>query len=102
MTGERQVPRFAQDDGSFAQDDGSSAPDDGSGLSRDLEALGLTGHLESHARLAVLTIDARVAAQLSDPTLRTRAIAAARAHGFTNLALELESTPADAPAVHRD
>ena len=65
---------------------------------------GLVCRVESRAGLAVLIADAATVAALSDVELRRAALALAREHGFTHVAIELrsDSVPrADAP-VHRD
>jgi hypothetical protein len=59
-------------------------------LAHALGALGIRGSVEARERLAVLVVDAATAApDLADAELRRAALALARAHGFTHLALEL-------------
>lgn len=55
---------------------------------------GLVVRVESRAGLAVLIADADTVARLGDQELRRQALALAREHGFTHVAIELRT---DAP-----
>ncbi len=59
-----------------------------------LRAAGLRVSVEARDRLAVLTADP---ATFADPSWRERAVALAREHGFTHVAVELPSEDARAP-----
>ena len=54
---------------------------------------GLVCRVESRAGLAVLIADAATVARLGDAELRRAALALAREHGFTHVAIELRSEP---------
>jgi hypothetical protein len=56
--------------------------------------------VESRGALAVVTV--RDAAPLIDAALRERALAFARAHGVSHLALEIADDPGDAAHLPRD
>ncbi|MDB4899486.1 MAG: hypothetical protein JWN53_1294 [Gemmatimonadetes bacterium] len=58
-------------------------------LAAALGELGLPARVEARAALAVVVVSAEVAARLTDPEMRRRALALAREQGFTHLALEL-------------
>lgn len=58
------------------------------GLAGALAGIGLRGRVEARGKLAVLVLRDPSAAR--DPEVREAAVAAALAHGFTNLALELD------------
>lgn len=58
-----------------------------------LRALDLVCAVEGRARLALIVTDADTARSLAEPTRRREVIALARAHGFTNVAVELSATP---------
>ena len=66
---------------------------------------GLVVRVESRAGLAVFVADAETVARLGDAELRRTALAMAREHGFSHVAIELRSDTAgprtDAP-VSRD
>lgn len=67
---------------------------------------GLVVQVESRAGLAVLIADSATVARLGDAELRRAALALAREHGFSHVAIELRSdgsapTRTDAP-VSRD
>lgn len=63
-------------------------------LSGALRAAGLVCRVEARDRLALVVTDD--ASPLLDATVRARALAMAREHGFTHLALELTAgTPGD-------
>jgi hypothetical protein len=66
---------------------------DASALASALRALDLVCAVESRARLALIVTDADTARCLAEPTRRREVIALARAHGFTNVAVELTATP---------
>lgn len=74
-----------------------------------LRRLGVEGRVEARESLALL-VPRGGAANLADATLRRRAAALAREHGFTHLALELVDgadadrgeAPGDGAALHRD
>ena len=55
---------------------------------------GLVVRVESRAGLAVLIADADMVTRLGDAELRRQALALAREHGFTHVAIELRT---DAP-----
>lgn len=57
-------------------------------LASALGRIGLGGRVEARGKLAVLVLRDPSAAR--DPDVREAAVAAAREHGFTNLALELD------------
>ena len=54
---------------------------------------GLVCRVESRAGLAVLVADAATVAALGDVELRRAALALAREHGFSHVAIELRSEP---------
>jgi hypothetical protein len=63
-----------------------------------LRELGVEGTVEMHDRLAVLTLaPSGDVATLVDGETRRQAVALAKAHGFTNLALEIGPTTTRAP-----
>jgi hypothetical protein len=66
-----------------------------------LRELGLRCTVEARDRLAVLIADDDGAA-LEAVRTRRDALRLARAHGFTNLALDVRGAPADHATVHRD
>jgi hypothetical protein len=68
-------------------------------LERALAEIGLHGMVEVRGSLAVLRIEDEAA--LADDDIRTRAVDAAEANGFTHLALEVADADRRAP-VHRD
>ncbi len=68
-----------------------------SALERGLTELGVPCRVESRAGLAVLIATPDVAARLGEAELRRQALALAREHGFTHVAIELRS---DADAKH--
>jgi hypothetical protein len=59
-------------------------------LAAALAQLGVPCRVETRANLAVVIADAVGAKRFGEPDVRQRALAAAREHGFTHLALELE------------
>ena len=58
---------------------------------------GLVCRVESRAGLAVLVADQETVARLGDAELRRTALALAREHGFTHVAIELRRDSAAAP-----
>lgn len=58
-----------------------------------LRTLNLACTVEPRARLALLVADADCVVRLAAPATRREVIALARAHGFTNVAVELTPTP---------
>ena len=78
-------------------------------LEEALRRIGVDGRVEAREGLALLVPRAGAAA-LADASLRRRAAALAREHGFTHLALELvggqdaghDDAPDDGAALHRD
>jgi hypothetical protein len=60
-------------------------------LASALAALGIRGRVEARERLAVVIASAPEC--VLDEATRIAALAAARAHGFTHLALELDDSP---------
>jgi len=58
-----------------------------------LRTLDLACTVEPRARLALLVADADSVVRLAAPATRRAVIALARAHGFTNVAVELTPTP---------
>ena len=66
---------------------------DASAFASALRTLDLACTVEARARLALLVADAAAAARLAAPDTRREVIALARAHGFTNVAVELTPTP---------
>jgi hypothetical protein len=72
-------------------------------LARALGALGYPCDVESRAALALLSMRADVAARLAASPDRGAALALAKEHGFTHVAVELGAEPAGArAAVLRD
>ena len=68
-----------------------------------LGSLDLDCAVEARARLALLVADADTVARLAVPATRREVITLARAHGFTNVAVELTPMPGRAGApVLRD
>jgi hypothetical protein len=59
-------------------------------LAASLAEMGVPCRVESRAGLAVVIAGPEAARQLAEPETRRRALALAREHGFTHLALELE------------
>ncbi len=66
------------------------------GLAAALRASGIPCDVEARSGLALVVTSASHAARLAESELRQSALASARAHGFTHLAVELS---ADAPAA---
>lgn len=66
---------------------------DASAFASALRALDLVCAVEARARLALIVTDADTVARLAAPARRREVIALARAHGFTNVAVELTATP---------
>ena len=60
---------------------------------------GLVCRVESRAGLAVLVADEATVAALGDAELRRAALALAREHGFSHVAIELRSTVAAVPRI---
>ena len=58
---------------------------------------GLVVKVESRAGLAVLIADSATVARLGDAELRRSALALAREHGFSHVAIELRSDGGSAP-----
>ena len=61
---------------------------------------GLVVKVESRAGLAVLIANSATVARLGDVELRRQALALAREHGFTHVAIELRDDPDDPPRAH--
>ncbi|HSA56752.1 MAG TPA: hypothetical protein VLE53_13665 [Gemmatimonadaceae bacterium] len=80
--------------------DGSREP--AAALERALRAEGMACRVEARERLAIMVPDTLPAPgagiDLATRTVRERALALARAHGFTHVALELPASPASARA----
>ena len=78
-------------------------------LEASLRRLGVDGRVEAREGLALL-VPRDGGEVLADASLRRRAMALAREHGFTHLALELvdgpgdgrDDAPGDGAALHRD
>lgn len=66
---------------------------DASAFAAALRSLDLACVVEVRARLAVLVTDTDNVGRLAEPATRREVIALARAHGFTNVAVELTPTP---------
>lgn len=66
---------------------------DASAFATALRSLDLGCAVEARARLAVLVPDGDAVMRLAAPATRREVIALARAHGFTNVAVELTPTP---------
>jgi hypothetical protein len=60
---------------------------------------GLVVKVESRAGLAVLIADAATVARLGDAELRRTALALAREHGFSHVAIELRSDSGGSPRL---
>jgi hypothetical protein len=60
---------------------------------------GLVVKVESRAGLAVLIADAATVARLGDAELRRTALARAREHGFSHVAIELRSDSGGPPRL---
>lgn len=60
---------------------------------------GLVVKVESRAGLAVLIADAATVARLGDAELRRTALALAREHGFSHVAIELRSDIGGQPRI---
>jgi hypothetical protein len=60
---------------------------------------GLVVKVESRAGLAVLIADAATVARLGDAELRRTALALAREHGFSHVAIELRSDSGGPPRL---
>jgi hypothetical protein len=60
---------------------------------------GLVVKVESRAGLAVLIADAATVARLGDAELRRTALALAREHGFSHVAIELRSDTGGQPRI---
>ena len=68
-----------------------------------LATLGLRCEVEAHEGLAVLLPHDDAGARLQDPAVRHAALAILSEHGFTHLALELETgEPASRASLPRD
>lgn len=79
------------------------ASGDAAGLARALGALGFPCDVESRAALALVSTRADLAARLAAAPERAAALALAKEHGFTHLAVELGVEPAGTrAAVLRD
>jgi hypothetical protein len=61
-----------------------------SALALKLAELGVPCRVETRANLAVIVAGTEGAKRFADAEVRKRALAAAREHGYTHLALELE------------
>ena len=70
-------------------------------LEEALRGLGIRCAVEGRDRLAVLIADDDAAA-LDAARLRRDALRLTRAHGFTNLALDVRGVPAGHAPLHRD
>jgi hypothetical protein len=66
-------------------------------LEKALADRGLPFRVESRSGLAVLIADAATVARMTDAELRRTALALAREHGFTHVAIEMRSEPDVAP-----
>jgi hypothetical protein len=76
---------------------------DANGLRSALERDGIRCDVESRGRLALLAAPAAIAHRLVPVDKRREVIALAKAHGFTNVALELvEALPLSRAPVLRD
>jgi hypothetical protein len=76
---------------------------DAAGLARALRALGFPCDVESRAALALLSMGASDAARLAASPDRAVALALAKEHGFTHVAVEVGAEPAGTrAAVLRD
>ena len=76
---------------------------DARALASALDRLGFPVEVESRARLAVLVASDATARRLAVPDARRDVIAAARAHGFTHVAVELSQSAFESGApVLRD
>lgn len=69
-------------------------------LERELRQAGIAAFVEPRDRLALLL--GADAAALAEPSLRERVVALARAHGFTNVAVELDPSAASRAALPGD
>ena len=69
-------------------------------LAAALAGMALPGRVEPRATLAVLVVDAATMNRLAEREVRAAALAMAREHGFTHLAVELATDPGpDAPLL---
>jgi len=68
------------------------------GLERELASLGIRGTIDGLGSLAVLTL---LDGQVVDDRTRAAVVQLATQHGFTHIALELQSAE-DRAALHRD
>lgn len=66
-------------------------PGETSGLEGALAERGIPAKVETRAGLAVLIVTPDVVARLGDAEVRRMALALAREHGFTHMAIELRS-----------
>ena len=75
-------------------------PNAADSLGRSLASIGVAGRVEAHDRLAVLV--SSDPSMWNDAQVRRRALALAREHGFTNLALEIGDDTATRATLPRD
>ena len=77
----------------------ADARGDAASLSAALDRMGLHCDVEPRARLAVLLVSPSVGQRLADAETRREVVAAAKAHGFTHVAVELGETASTAGAT---
>jgi hypothetical protein len=86
-----------------SSDSATAASADADGLASALERVGIPCEVESRGRLALLAAAAAVADRLVTADRRREVVALAKAHGFTNVALELvDARPLARAPVLRD
>ena len=64
-----------------------------SALARALERAGMSCTVEARAGLAIITCDQALQERLASPDSRRAALALAKEHGFTHIAVELAAHP---------
>ncbi len=72
---------------------------DADALAAALRAMGIPCDVESRATLAIISAPAQQVARLGAPQARAAALALARQHGFTHLAVELGADANEAGAA---
>ena len=72
-------------------------PGEKSALEGQLTERGIPCRVETRAGLAVLSVTAEVLTRLGDAEVRRMALALAREHGYTHVAIELRSDDAALP-----
>jgi hypothetical protein len=77
----------------------TSSAGDAAGLANALRALGFPCEVEPRAALALLTMRADDAARLAASTERGAALALAKEHGFTHVAVEVGPEPSGTRAT---